>query len=300
MLIKQLEKKIRSLNLNLYGICEYEKGEWEKITLRECNPKNDVYSVSKSVTSLVTGILIGEGVMSLEDHVTDVLGGLADFPPGWEKVTVEHLLTHTTGHAEGCLDIDSADISAWGFLDYIEVVTKQPLVYAPGKKMCYSDSNFYLLSRMITAKSGRMLQDLVRERILIPMEIMGTAWAACPKGYAMGATGLFLGVEDMAKLGVLMLHHGNWKGRQLVPAFWTEEMRKKRIVSRHSAQDYYGYGMWRRSDTDASIISGSRGQRIFVFPDREHVVAWQGYTGSAGLGLLINELLQLEKGSLQG
>lgn len=80
MLIKQLEKKIRSLNLNLYGICEYEKGEWEKITLRECNPKNDVYSVSKSVTSLVTGILIGEGVMSLEDHVTDVLGDWRIFP----------------------------------------------------------------------------------------------------------------------------------------------------------------------------------------------------------------------------
>lgn len=296
MPIKQLEKKIRSLNLNLYGICEYENGKWEKITLKECNPKNHVYSVSKSVTSLVAGILIGEGVMSLEDHVTEALGELADFPPGWEKVTVRHLLTHSTGHEKGCLDIDSEDISAWGFQDYIEVVAKQPLMYEPGKIMCYSDSNYYLLSRMITAKSGRLLQDLVRERIFIPMEIMGTAWATCPKGYAMGATGLYLGVEDMAKLGVLILHHGSWKGRQLVPAFWTEEMRKKHIVTRHSDQDYYGYGIRRRSDTDASLISGSRGQRILVFHDREYVVAWQGYASNEEVGPLINEVIRLEKG----
>ena len=113
----------------------------------------------------------------------------------------------------------------------------------------------------------------------------------------MGATGLYLGVEDMAKLGVLILHHGSWKGRQLVPAFWTEEMRKKHIVTRHSDQDYYGYGIRRRSDTDASLITGGRGQRILIFHDREYVVAWQGYASNEEVGPLINEVIRLEKGS---
>ena len=68
----------------------------------------------------------------------------------------------------------------------MRIVLRQPLVYRPGQKMVYSDANYYILSRIITQRTGRTLQELVREWIWNPLGVsvrrgqsahLGTRWA---------------------------------------------------------------------------------------------------------------------------
>ena len=103
-MIEILEKKARALHINMYALCEYDNGKWSQINLQECNEKNNIYSVTKSITSTAAGILINEGILSLSDRVVDVLGKYCEFPACWESVTVKHLLTHSTGQRCGCLE----------------------------------------------------------------------------------------------------------------------------------------------------------------------------------------------------
>lgn len=297
MLIDQLEEKAHEFGVNMLAVCQLENGIYTTKQLQEANEKNNVYSVSKSITSLIVGILADRKVIDLYSaSVSDIFSSAGyAMPDGWKKVMPVHLLTHTTGYGEGCLDIDQDDIAEWGERDYLEVAFEQPLIYQPGEKMVYSDANYYLLSRVISQKTGRTLQDLVREWLFNPLGITGAAWAVCPQGYAMGATGLFLSVFDMAKIGELLLNGGRWKGCQLIPEWWIREMTQKRTAPDPSEQDGYGYGYWVRGDTDAFMANGMLGQLIFISPGKRRVVAWQSCTHSEKIGELTEMLVQWDK-----
>lgn len=299
MLIDQIETKAHELGINMYAICQLENGVYFSRRLQEANEKNNVYSVSKSITSLITGILADQNAVDLyEESVWDIFkySGLV-IPAQWKGVKLVHLLTHTTGYGKDCLDIDQEDTTALENQDFIEVTLNQPLTYRPGERMVYCDANYYLLSRVISQKTNRMLQDLARDWLFAPLGIIGAAWATCPNGYAMGATGLFLSAYDMARLGELLLNQGWWNGKQLIPERWIYEMTQKHTALDLSVRDSYGYGFWVRSDTEAFMANGMLGQLIFVSPKKKRVIAWQSCTHSEKIGELTDWLVQWDNES---
>lgn len=68
------------------------------------------------------------------------------------------------------------------------------------------------------------------------MDMEGCAWETCPRGENMGATGLYIATRDMAKLGVLYLHNGMWKGKRLLSAEWTAQ-----AICRQTPYAAYGF-----------------------------------------------------------
>lgn len=295
MLAEQIAQKAGELGVNMFSVCTMEGGCFRTRHLREAHTRNNVYSVSKSITSLVIGVLAGRGILDpFGDDITNDLGTMA-VPEGWEDVKMVHLLTHTTGFGESFLDIDNEDASTWADADYMRIVLRQPLVHRPGEKMVYSDANYYILSRIVAQRTGQTLQELAREWVWNPLGIAGAAWATCPLGYAMGATGLFLSVEDMAKIGTMLLHNGKAAGREIVPSWWIREMVKRRASQDPAGRDGYGLGFWTRTDTAAYMANGMLGQLIYISPEKGRVVAWQSCDHGTGIGPLTDFLVQLDQ-----
>lgn len=295
MMLERIAQEIRRKRLNVFSLCEYgAKTGYVTKRLQRWNEKNNVYSVGKTVVSLVTGIVAQQGLLDPEKmSVWELFSDRQpEMDPAWKQVLLSHVMTHTTGYGEGALDVDQEDPQTWNSQDYLGLALQQPLRYRPGNKMEYSDANYYILSRALTQRTGKTLQDLARELLFLPLGIYNATWEVCPQGYAIGASGLFLTVEDMAKLGVLMLQNGAWNGTQIVPQRWIFEMQKNRTASADGRG--YGYGVWLRNDTQAFLACGMLGQLIFVSPQTGRVVACQSCENDEKMAPLLDFLVKAD------
>lgn len=279
-------RKADSLHVNMLALSIYDNGKTSSWHKENTHWRNNVYSVTKSVTALVVGILRERCLIDpFYETVGDCLG--EEISPSlceaWGKIKLCHLLTHTTGFDHDCLDIDNNDSVQWGTTDYLGRVLQCPLVYAAGSKMVYCDANYYLLSRCIAARTGITLQEWAQREIFKPLGIIGAAWSVCPDGYAIGATGLFLTVEDMLKIGIMLLQRGAYLGHKIVSPEWIDEVTKKRVCTDQSGRDWYGLGFWARSDTAAFMANGMLGQLIYISPKTSLVVVWQSCDNGSGI-----------------
>ena len=148
--------------------------------------------------------------------------------------------------------------------------------------------------------AGKNVDEFARDELFAPIGVTGESWARRPfDGLPHAGGGLNLRTTDLARVGYLVLRHGTWGDRQVVPSAWIDS--STRAVTRGSPvlfSDYnpgYGHFWWlfprSRGGTDSGIIagSGSGGQWLFVVPSLDLVVA---VTANGGEGLeLIYALL---------
>lgn len=278
MLIDELSAFIREKEIPIFRLAVYEEGrEWERV-FSLANDCNNIYSISKNFTATAVGILFDRGELSPETKVMPLFlsvdPSLAEgLDPRWSDVTVHHLLTHTTGHGGMLLDMDCDNIFCYGTEDFLSKVLKEPLVYDPGEKFAYSDSNYYLLSRVVAAVTGETLQDFSAREILKPLAVQGHAWSMCPHGHAMGGTRLFIRVKDMLHFGRMYLDGGVYDGKRIVSEAFVEKAISPQV--RKNETSLYGYSFWRKEGYSAYHCGGMYGQKIFIDPKNDRVVAWQ-------------------------
>ena len=249
-----------------------------------------LYSVSKTFTSLGTGLAIADSVLALDEKIVDIFSDcLPDsITDELAAMTVEDLLTMSSGHAhapELYTEITSQPDGNWEsqFLNH-------PVDYSPGTVFSYNSMGSFMLASAVQRRTGKKLLDYLDERLFEPLGITGTRWDENPDGINTGGWGLYLKTEDLAKAGLLMLNHGKWKGEQIVPSDWIDAMTKPHIQSVQGTpnsleftptdDDYinsdwvqgYGYQVW-RCRHNAYRADGSAGQFIIVIPDVDAVVA---------------------------
>ncbi|WP_200934735.1 serine hydrolase domain-containing protein [Microbacterium sp. Leaf159] len=235
-----------------------------------------LYSLTKSFTAMGVGLVVDDGLLSLDDRVVDVLPDHVpdDMPAGAGLLTVEHLLTMTAGHAEDTLD------GAWKLepSDLVRGFLRMPLAAAPGTQHTYDNATTFVLARMIERVSGQTLPRLLDERLFAPMGITDVEWDRVGSGAVFGFHGLHLTTEAVAAFGELMLRGGEWQGRQLLSREWMASATHKQIDSRHfspgaSATDFhsgYGYQIW--ISAHGFHGNGAYGQQCVVVPELELVV----------------------------
>lgn len=249
-----------------------------------------LYSVSKTFTSLGTGLAIADSVLALDEKIVDIFSDcLPDsITDELAAMTVEDLLTMSSGHAhapELFTEITSQPDGNWEsqFLSY-------PVDYSPGTVFSYNSMGSFMLASAIQRRSGKKLLDYLNERLFEPLGITDARWDENPDGVNTGGWGLYLKTEDLAKAGLLMLNNGKWDSNQIVPSYWIEAMTKPHIQSVQGTpnslefiptdDDYinsdwvqgYGYQVW-RCRHNAYRADGSAGQFIIVIPDVDAVVA---------------------------
>jgi CubicO group peptidase (beta-lactamase class C family) len=126
-------------------------------------------SITKQFTAAAILMLAEEGKLSLQDPIEKHLVG---YPTQGHVITVEHLLTHTSG-------IQSyTDMPGWmtsriqGPMTVTELVDgfkKEPMQFAPGERWAYNNSGYVLLGAIVEKASGKTYEAFVRERIFQPL-----------------------------------------------------------------------------------------------------------------------------------
>jgi CubicO group peptidase (beta-lactamase class C family) len=226
-------------------------------------PRN-VYSVSKSFTSLAVGMAVDEGKLSLRDRVLDAFPGLPH-AEGAESLTLEHLLTMNRGHLEFTRPRSVAE------------ALLHKLDLKPGERFFYDNACTFLASAMVTRVMGRKVRDLLVERLFGPLGIPDPVWEESDDGYTIGATGLELSTSSLARFGQFLLQRGNWKGRQLVSSAWIDGATRTQVptVPSQTSPDYnigYGYQFW-TCRHGAYRCDGKNGQFVVVLPALDAVAA---------------------------
>lgn len=145
--------------------------------------------------------------------------------------------------------------------------------HEPGTYFEYNSMNTYMLSAIITEITGETMLDYLKPRLFAPLGITRVFWETCPKGKNKGGWGLFLCVEDMAKLGQLYLDGGKWKGQQVIPEDWVRESVDAKVVPpEDTGFPGYGYQIWACKRAGQFAFNGMLGQNVFVYPDVDMVV----------------------------
>jgi CubicO group peptidase (beta-lactamase class C family) len=184
----------------------------------------DAASVSKQFTAFAIALLIQQGKLSLEDDIRKYLPELPDYGA---RITLRHLLSHTSGLRDQWMLLALAGKGNGNIVSQADVVKlierQQELLFSPGEAFLYCNSGYTLLTEIVAKVSGKPFGDFTQEEIFAPLGmthshfhtnrqevVKNLAYGYSPSpgdGYrkgllnyeTVGATGLYTTVEDLAK-----------------------------------------------------------------------------------------------------
>lgn len=242
------------------------------------------WSMSKSVTALMTGVLVQQGVVALDDD------GLR---PEWTDeradITVEDLLRMQSGlEWDETYDLGTP-ITRMLYLepDMGAYVASLPLRHEPGTYQQYSSGSTTLLCSVLAERTG-LGADLPRQTLLGPLGLSSAVFEADAAGTPVCSSYLWATPRDWAALGWFALQDGDWNGEQLLPDGW---MDASLTVTDVEQTDDPGYGMgfrvnalpdgslrWPQLPEDTFHMSGHDGQKVIMVPSEGLVVVRMGFT----------------------
>ncbi|MCS0500382.1 serine hydrolase domain-containing protein [Protaetiibacter mangrovi] len=242
------------------------------------------WSMSKSVTSLMTGMLAQQGVVALDDD---------RLRPEWTDeradITVENLLRMDSGiRWDETYDLGTP-ITRMLYLepDMGGYVASLPLAHAPGEVQQYSSGSTTLLCSVLAERTG-LGADLPRQTIFSALGLSSAVMEPDAVGTPVCSSYMWATPRDWAAVGQFALQGGMWNGEQLLPADW---MRQSLTVTDLGETDDPGFGMgwrvnelpdgslrWPELPRDTFYASGHDGQKVIAVPSHGLVVVRMGFT----------------------
>jgi CubicO group peptidase (beta-lactamase class C family) len=239
------------------------------------NEPHMLFSLSKSFTSTAIGLLQQEGRLNIHDKLVSFFPEdvPADASENLRNMRLRDLLMMATGQEKA--DVDAIAAAAPDGTTP-RIFLAAPVKQKPGTLFYYNSPGSVMLAAVAQKVTGQTVRDYLVPRLFEPLGIPAPDWDQTPQGVTVGASGLHIRTEDIAKFGQLLLQRGEWQGRRLIPAEWVD-LATSRQVSNGSAPDGdwdqgYGFQFWRcvpgfyRAD-------GAFGQFCFVMPQYDTVVA---------------------------
>lgn len=251
-------------------------------------------SITKQFTAVAVLMLADEGKVSLDDEITRFF---PDYPTQGRRITVEHLLTHTSGiqsytgmptYVAGMRRDLTTD-------ELIAMFRDQPMEFAPGERWNYNNSGYALLGGIIEKVSGMSYADFIRTRIFEPLGMRNsyyeTSNAIVPgrvSGYDRTPEGIraanYLSMTQPYAAGSLISTVDDqlvWQravaqGRMLTPETWRRAFSPYQLGGGLSAG--YGYGWFvgeaagRPSIEHGGDINGFSSNGLWIPSERLHVI----------------------------
>ncbi|MCA6115849.1 serine hydrolase [Bradyrhizobium sp. WSM 1738] len=277
----------------------------------DAQTKHDMRSVSKSVISLLVGIAIDrELIKSADEPVVKFFPDYAAVKsPGWDSITLRHLLTMSSGiqwdENRAWKDPENDEPRLGSEADPYRYVLSKPITAPPDTVWNYNGGGTDLLGNIIERVSGKSLEEFAREALFTPLGISDWEWMKYRNEHVASGVGLRLRPRDAAKIGQLVLNKGVWADKQIVSAKWIEQSVAPRFqaIGYFGGLFYYGQQWWMgrtlSGDKDVKWIAamGLGGQRLFIVPELDLVVMTtsglygSGRQGQAALDILANFII---------
>jgi len=241
---------------------------------------HDLRSVTKSIVGTLTAIELKSGLLDGVDHpVLDLFADkkISNVDENKKAMTVQTLLDMTSGMEwkEKAYTPDESIMRMYASPDRTGFVLNQPMANAPGSRFYYNSGNPYLLSALITVKTGRSAFDFAKKELFEPLGITSAIWGGVDaQGVTDGEAGLSLAPHDMAKIGYLYLHDGNWDGKQIIPSSWVDRVKEGKVKATFGF--HYANLWWSKPELGAVMALGRHSQLILVLPKLDLVAVMTG------------------------
>ena len=236
---------------------------------------HDLASVTKTVTSVLTGVAVNRGLMALDRPVLSYFPKEAPTNPDErkQKITVGNLLRMESGldcgYAPGEQELEQMKRSA----NWVQYALGLPMKYDPGVHTSYCSPGYHLLGSAIGAAAQTTELDFARQYLFGPLGIQGVVWADDPQGRSHGWGDSHFLPQDVAKIGYLYLHGGNWNGTQIVPASWVAMSIATPPAPRDGPGGLgYEWNVTNGANGPQYGGTGRGGQTLIVWPELDMVV----------------------------
>jgi CubicO group peptidase (beta-lactamase class C family) len=243
-------------------------------------------SMAKSITALLIGIALDERkIGSLDDPASKWI-------PAWRddarrRITLKHLLQMHAGlRPMGKYEDPYSDASYLALgTDLRYVVDNVPAETEPGLHFDYNDVNFQALGFVLESATGRRYADYLSEKLWQPIGAGEAAlWLDRDGGSARTFGYLFATASDWGRVGLLLLHEGEWNGKAIFSRDYLREMLKP-----SPSEPTYGMGIWLANDDHQRregeppflapgifYLDGRHKQRVYVIPSHDVVIVRLG------------------------
>lgn len=241
------------------------------------------FSVAKSFLSTLVGIAIDEGLIgSIDDPVTQYLPELVDRDPRFERITIRHLLTMSSGlrYEEQELPLPwGDDVDTYYGTDLRDLaLTKTEIERPPGQSWLYNNYNPLLLGMVLERAARMSVSEYMATRLWQPLGAERDAtWSLDSErsGFEKMESGLNATAADYARFGLLLLHEGVWNDTRIVSRGWVRAATSAQATT--SVMTPYGYFWWIDAVRPERFYgAGNFGQYVYVAPDADTVVVRLG------------------------
>ena len=226
------------------------------------------FSACKSVVSIAIGMLIDDGLLSLDEKVINIFsketGAINKIK--LKDLTVEDLLT-----MRSTVLFCEADVLCHE--DWVKSFMNAATKGVVGETFRYNSLNTYMLSAIVYRKTGRLLTDFLEERLFSPLGIKDYYFEKCPKGIEKGGWGLYIRPEDFAKIGMLMVNKGVYNGTRVLSEEYVNMATMRHVDAKKVSGLFdYGYQIWASRDGNAFLFNGMLGQNVYCFKNNGIVI----------------------------
>ena len=237
------------------------------------------FSMAKSVTSILIGCAIDEGLIkSVDEPITNYIPELTK--NGFDKVTIKHLLQMTSGikFNESYVNPFGDAASFYYGLNLRKEIGKIKLKTEPGKKFEYVSGNTQLLGLVLERSlKEKTITSYLQDKIWTPLEMeYDASWSIDRKKNGLEKTFCCLNARarDFAKIGRLYKNKGNWNGKQIVSQKWVEESTK--LDTSEGSANFYQYQWWLPTPNEDFMAEGILGQFVYVNPSKDLIIVRLG------------------------
>jgi CubicO group peptidase (beta-lactamase class C family) len=259
-----------------------------------------IFSGTKSFWGIAALAAVQDGLLQLDDCVADTITEWKSPAEAGHKsqITIRQLLNLTDG-IEPAPHLHSQSIR-----DRNAIAVRLPIVAAPGSVFTYGPSHLQIFAELLRRKlNGHATISYFEERVAGPLNLSSLEYKKDPLGRPLLASGFELSAREWARLGELVLGHGNYHGRQIISANLLRQ-----AFAGSNANPSYGLTFWlnrqapnareidiekeldlpwqrahwgnvcicRAAPPDMIVALGSNYQRLFVIPSINALIVRQG------------------------
>jgi CubicO group peptidase (beta-lactamase class C family) len=234
----------------------------------------NIQSCTKSVTSMIIGIAIQDGVdISPNDKLYEIYPELFDNDINKREITIGDALTMRTGlsfnNDKNTLQLYQTKTNSTRF------VLSFPYQNERGTVMNYNDGAPQLVSKVIEIKTGKSMAEYAREKLFEPLNIYNWRWENANDRTTFGAFSLYLKPRDFAKIGQLLLQKGKWLGTQVIDEDYLSVATSHLTASKSNYP--YGFYFWIDKKNTGFFASGHGGQNLLMVPSKNLVILYTAW-----------------------
>jgi len=234
-----------------------------------------VWSCTKQVTGILTGIAVDKGLVSVNDAILDYFPQVS-YHPEKSHIIIENLLMMESGinFSNDGYKGETSQLLRGEPSNMTDFILGLGMNSTPGTQFIYKDGDPHLISAILQKVNGKTMSDWAKEVLFDRIGITNLQWLSYKDGTTLGAYGIVTTPRELAKIGQLVLNGGIWNGNQIVSDSWISEMTSSKISASETQETdiTFGYLWWKDTARNVMFTWGHGGQFVFINKDKNLIV----------------------------